>query len=95
MVCAVTWIDGQRVWECRKRPLSLSRRAIEQRVARRLRAEGLVLRKCSPRSRWYSSLGDYYLCRESDRFLQAAHQDLDNLARELGVLSEGQAIADD
>jgi hypothetical protein len=80
-------------WTFRQK--SLSRRPVERRLSRRLAAKGLVLRKCSPKSRWHFSLGDYYLTRDTDRFLVAAHQDLEDLAREYAVISEGQAIADE
>ncbi len=78
-----------------KRPLCLARRAIEQRASRRLTAENLVLRKCSPRSRWHSTLGDYYLTTTLLSKLAATHQDLAELAREYGVIVEGQEIADE
>lgn len=77
------------------RPHSLRRRAVERRVATSLAHEGLVLRKCSPRSRWYSQLGEYYLTRVVDRFLQATHQDLEALAREYRVIGQGKQILDD
>lgn len=77
---------------CTKR---LSRHSVERRVSRRLIAEGLVLRKCSTRSRWYCNLGDYYLTRASDRFLVSTHHDLDTLAHEFGAVREHEAIADD
>lgn len=73
----------------------LSRRSVERRVSRRLIADGLVLRKCSIRSRWYCNLGDYYLTRATDRFVVSTHHDLDTLAREFGVVREHDAIADD
>lgn len=76
------------------RAKSPARRAVERRLARRLASEGLVLRKCSPKSRWHSSLGDYYLARDVDLVLMAAHQDLEDLAREYGVIPEGEAIAE-
>jgi len=79
----------------RRRPRSLSRRAVERRVSHRLIPDGLVLRKCSTRSRWYCNLGDYYLTRASDRFVMSSHHDLESLAREFGVISEQDAIADD
>jgi len=114
MVCFVEVVDGRQRWVFKKRPLSLSRRAVERRVRHRLVGEGLILRKCSPRSRWYRQLGDYYLVRVADRFivgshsirpspqpgvklcfLQATHQFLDDLAREYGVIAEGQTIVDE
>ena len=93
-----------------KRPPSLTRRAVERRVSRRLAHEGLILRKCSPRSRWYGDLGDYYLMRITARhfvvghnqmppgpalYLAATHQHLDHLARDYGVIGDGEVIADD
>ena len=91
-----------------KRPPSLTRRAVERRVKRRLAHEGLILRKCSPRSRWYGDLGDYYLMRIAARFtvvthgemppgpalyLAASHLHLDYLARDYGVIGDGEVIA--
>lgn len=114
MVCSVEGARGlSGLVFGRRRPLSLSRRAVERRVQHRLVAEGLILRKCSPRSRWYGQLGDYYLVRFADRFivgshsirpvpqpgvqlcyLHSTHQFLEDLAREYGVIAEGQEIAD-
>ncbi|MFM8494082.1 MAG: hypothetical protein ACKOEM_00955 [Planctomycetia bacterium] len=78
--------------ELERRSPSLSRRAVERRVAHRLIPQSLILRKCSPRSRWHSSLGDYYLTRVADRFVMATHQDLEELARELDAIREDESI---
>lgn len=75
--------------------LSTSRRGVEKRVSRLLAQTGEYLRKCSARSRWYSSLGDYYLTNAASGFVVSTHQDLEDLARELGVIAEGQTIADE
>lgn len=95
MVCSVEGAGGL-IGVCfgRRRPLSLSRRAVERRVQHRLVAECLVLRKCSPRSRWHNDLGDYYLVSILHGIVHATHQDLEDLAREYDVIGEGQAIAD-
>ena len=74
--------------------LSNTRRAVEQRVARVLARSGEQLRKCSPRHRWYSSLGDYYLTNAASRFVVATHQDLEDLARDYGILGEDESISD-
>lgn len=76
------------------RPRSFSRKAVEHRVARRLAPDGLVLRKCNPRSRWYCNLGDYYVCRADNRLLVDSQLDLDDLAREVGALKADQAVID-
>jgi hypothetical protein len=86
-------LDGI-VFQSRRPPISYARRAVERRVARRLAPDGLMLRKCNPRSRWYCNLGDYYVCRADDRLLVDSHLDLDNLAREVGVLTADQAVID-
>ena len=77
------------------RPQSLRRRAVERRVATSLAHEGLVLRKCSPRSRRYRQLGDYYLTRQKTRSLYGTWICLDWLARKYLVIGQGQQILDD
>jgi hypothetical protein len=76
----------------RHRRPSISPRAIERRVSLRLVPDGLVLRKCSPRSRWHTSLGDHYLTRAVDGFVVATHQDLKQLARDVSALSPAEVI---
>ena len=93
MAPAVTSIDSRPSPASCRPPASLTRRAVERRVAHRLQAEGLALRKCSPRSRWHWRLGDYYTVDLVINGVQDTHQDLADLARELGVISEGQQIA--
>ncbi len=76
----------------KKRTRSLSRRAVVRRLSQRLAAENLVLRKCPARSRWHSTLGDYYLTTTLLGYLAATHQHLDELAHDYGVIGEGQQI---
>jgi hypothetical protein len=87
--------DGKVCWIIGRRPPSLHRRSVERRVQHRLYPEGFLLRKCSPRSRWHPQLGDYYLVSMVTNTVHTTHQDLEDLAREYGVLREGQAIAGD
>lgn len=95
MACTIEIVDGREVIHVHRRPDSLSRRAVERRVALRLcRKVGLVLRKCSARSRWHHSLGDYYLTSLMSGFVEATHQDLDSLARQYGVLAKGDEISE-
>jgi hypothetical protein len=76
----------------RPRPLSVSRRAVERRLCRRMAAENLVLRRCSPRSRWHSFLGDYYTVSTVVGAVFDTHQDLADLALDYGVIGERQQI---
>jgi hypothetical protein len=55
-------------------------------------ADDLLLRKCSPRSRWHSSLGDYYTVSTVVGAVFDTHQDLADLALEYGVIDERQQI---
>jgi len=95
MVC---FVEGAGGLVCvtfgRRRPFSLSRRAVERRVQNCLVPKGLLLRKCAARSRWHGSLGDYYLVSVVTNTVHTTHQDLEDLAREYDVIGEGQAIAD-
>lgn len=97
MACSVEVRDGRgrMSWLIRKRPPSQSRRAVERRVQHHLLSEGLLLRKCSPKSRWHSSLGDYYLVSMVHGHVYATHQDLEELAREYHEIKDGQTIADE
>ena len=95
MACTVEVRDGRTIYHFHRRPFSLTRRAVERRVQHHLLSEGLLLRKCSPKSRWHSSLGDYYLVSMVHNHVHATHQDLEALAREYDELADGQTIADE
>jgi uncharacterized C2H2 Zn-finger protein len=80
--------------EAALRERSATRRAVEARVRRKLARDGESLHRCARGTRWYSSLGDYYLTDDTTRFVARTHLHLDDLARELGVLAEGVEITD-
>ena len=65
--------------------------AVERRVRRALARDGQVLHKCRPESRDYLGYGPYYVVDERNCVVSAQH-DLDDLARECGVLRPGEVI---
>jgi hypothetical protein len=56
--------------------------------------DGQLLRKCSPRSRWYYELGDYYAVSMPGNVVVAKHLDLAKIAYETGVISAVQMIVE-
>lgn len=66
--------------------------ALEARLRRHLEKEGLLLRKCSPRNRWYQDYGDYYVT-DMNNALRDSHVNLENLAREDGILRPFEIVA--
>jgi hypothetical protein len=74
---------------------STKRAAVEARVRRRLAHDGEVLRKTRPGKTWAKhNCGDYYVVDVRTNFVIASHCDLDDLARELGVLAEGVNVTE-
>jgi hypothetical protein len=71
----------------------VSQSVIEARVRRALGREGEVLHKVRPESRDYHGYGPYYIADERNCVVSAQH-DLDDLARECGVLRTGEVIAE-
>ncbi len=79
----------------------VSRRALEQRINRKLAPDGEVLRR--KRSDWcrygrgWNAKGDYYLLDLNTNFLVDEGFDLEDLGRELGVLQAYETLvtADD
>lgn len=75
--------------------MTVSECAIEARVRRALAREGEVLRKTRPGNTWVKvDLGDYYTEDPRTRFATRRHCDLEQLARECGVLRPGEVIAE-
>lgn len=71
--------------------VKVSARAIMARIQRKLNKDGEVLKKCSQRSQWYHSLGDYYLINDRD-FIIAHGIDLEKLAEEMGSIKPYEEI---
>lgn len=72
---------------------TVSESVIEARVRRALARDGEVLHKVRPESRDYHGYGPYYIVDERNCVVSAQH-DLDDLAREYGVLRTGEVIAE-
>ncbi len=72
---------------------TVSQSVIEARVRRTLRREGEVLHKVRPESRDYYGYGPYYVADERNCVVSSQH-DLDDLARECGVLRTDEVIAE-
>jgi hypothetical protein len=68
--------------------------AVEARVRRSLAREGLKLHRCPSTSRWHHEVGDHYVADAATRFILDKHVDLEELARDLGVLATGEVIVE-
>ena len=62
-----------------------SDRAIYLRLKRRLAREGIHLRTCRENSRWFNDLGRHYTFNDNNA-VDATHIDIDDWARELGIV---------
>lgn len=86
-------IDGQIVIDSDARR-AVSHRAAEQRLRRVLARENHVLHKLKPESRDYHNYGPYYVVDERNCVVSSQH-DLDDLARQLGVIRPNEVLADE
>jgi hypothetical protein len=74
--------------------VSVSARAVLARVNRKLAAEGSMLRRCRQDSRNYDQLGDYYMVNLNSNGIFKMQCELEEEARELGVLGEWEVLAE-
>ena len=74
--------------------VSVSARAVLARVNRQLAAEGSVLKRCRQDSRRHSQLGDYYMVNMNSNGIFKMQCELEEEARELGVLGEWEVLAE-
>jgi hypothetical protein len=74
---------------------SITTPALAARVRRRLARERQLLRRCSPWSEQHATLGDYYLVAGHTHEVVARHVNVEQLARDLGVLPDGVIVEDD
>lgn len=65
------------------------------RVRRRLARDRQLLRRCSPWSEHHAERGDYYLVAAHTHDVLARHVNVEELARDLGVLPEHVVVEDD
>ncbi|MGA2446769.1 MAG: hypothetical protein ABSG50_15245 [Opitutaceae bacterium] len=74
--------------------VSVSARAVLARVNRQLAAEGSVLKRCRQDSRSHDQFGDYYMVNLNSNDIFKMHCELEEEARELGVLGEWEVLAE-
>jgi len=76
----------------RAKRVPVSRRAIVQRIKRKLAASGRRF-KASRGSRARADLGEYYILNERRNVVAEKYVDLEAYARELGALAEWEILA--
>ena len=69
--------------------------AVAARVRRRLARERQLLRRCSPWSEQHATLGNYYIVAAHSHDVLARHVNVEQLARDLGLLPENVVVEDD
>jgi hypothetical protein len=74
---------------------SITTPMLAARVRRRLARDRQLLRRCSPWSEQYATLGNYYLVAGHTHDVLARHVNVEELARGLGVLPEHVVVEDD
>lgn len=70
----------------------LSAREVLARVNRRLAAEGSMLKRCRQDSHNHDELGDYYMVNLNSNGIFKVQCELEEEARELGVLGEWEVL---
>lgn len=73
-----------------KQRVPITEKALYQRINRKLRADGEVLKRA--RGRVETTLGDYYVVDVERNFVTQHHVDLAELGRELGVMAEWESL---
>ena len=69
--------------------------ALAARVRRRLARERQLLRRCSPWSEQHATLGNYVIVAAHTHDVLARHVNVEELARDLGLLPEHVVVEDD
>ena len=69
--------------------------ALAARVRRRLARERQLLRRCSPWSEQHGTLGTYYVVAAHTHDVLARHVNVEQLARDLGLMPDHVVIEDD
>jgi hypothetical protein len=73
---------------------SITTPALAARVRRRLARERQLLRRCSPWSEQHPTLGNYYIVAAHSHDVLARHVNVEELARDLGVLRSEVIVED-
>jgi hypothetical protein len=72
----------------------VSARALEQRINRKLAAQGEKLKRCRS-DRWRHDLGDYYVINVDKNIIVFKQVNLEVLGRELGALAPYERLEDE
>lgn len=73
-----------------KQRVPITEKALYQRINRKLRADGEVLKRA--RGRVETTLGEFYVLDIQRNFVAQHHVDLAELGRELGVMAEWESL---
>jgi hypothetical protein len=73
-----------------KQRVPITEKALYQRINRKLRADGEVLKRA--RGRVGTTLGEYYVLDIQRNFVAQRDVDLAELGRELGVMAEWESL---
>ena len=74
---------------------SVTTPAVAARVRRRLARERQLLRRCWPWDHQHAERGDWYVLAAHSHEVVARHVDVEQLARDLGVLPDHVVVEDD
>ena len=69
--------------------------ALAARVRRRLARERQLLRRCSPWSEQHGTVGTYYIVAAHTHDVLARHVNVEQLARDLGLMPDSVLVEDD
>ena len=73
-----------------KQRVPITEKALYQRINRKLRADGEVLKRA--RGSVETTLGEYYVVNVERHYVAQHHIDLAELGRELGVMAEWESL---
>lgn len=73
----------------------LTERALVARINRTLAKQEQGLRRCRENSRWFHDLGRYYVVDQATLSLCMKDVEIEDLGRELGVLTSREAMVRD
>jgi hypothetical protein len=71
---------------------TISEVALFTRLSRKLKKEGLSLHRCSVSSQWSSSLGRYYTVDVNRNTIESSHIDLEEWAKNEGVIKSWETL---
>lgn len=66
--------------------------ALLRRINRKLARNHQAIRKCRSKSRWFHSLGDYYLIDSPGNSIIDTHVNLESYGRELNALADCERL---